>query len=106
MVQQPAERLNRENHRRTVVVGILPARDSLTRLVGDVVAQQHDEWTEQRRYIGLDVVATLRPMVVENTDNPEVIVTAYDAYPTWLHRDHQPRGHTGNRRTTPGNPRL
>jgi putative transposase len=75
----PQERLNREIRRRTDVVGIFPARDSLIRLVGAVLAEQHDEWTEMRRYIGLDVLAKSRLTIVENAEPEEVTLTAITA---------------------------
>jgi transposase-like protein len=53
------------------VVGIFPDRSSIIRLVGAVLAEQHDEWAEGRRYLGLDLLARCRMNVLTNTQ-PEI----------------------------------
>jgi transposase-like protein len=75
----PQERLNKEIRRRTDVVGIFPDRTAIIRLVGAVLAEQHDEWIEGRRYLGLDVLARARATLAVPTQHEPATTPALTA---------------------------
>jgi putative transposase len=75
----PDERLNREIRRRTDVVGIFPDRPSIIRLVGAVLAEQHDEWAEGRPYLGLDALAKSQAVATTEEVTTELTLQAITA---------------------------
>ena len=60
----PIERLNREIKRRADVVQVFPDSESVTRLIGSVLLEQHEEWQYgERRYLSQTSLRHLTDML-------------------------------------------
>jgi putative transposase len=77
LVEQPAGTPAQRDpppHRRC---GIFPNRTAIIRLVGAVLAEQTDEWTERRRYMGIELPSKARLTAINTEPTP----TATDPAP-------------------------
>jgi putative transposase len=68
----PLERLNTEVKRRSNVAGIFPNDAAAIRLIGAVLADQHDEWAITRRYLSESSMAQLNTTRDTDPDQPAI----------------------------------
>ena len=67
-----AERLNEEIRRRERVIRIFPNEDAALRLVGALLAEQHEVWSTGRRYLNMDEYLEWREARQENEGEGKV----------------------------------